>query len=78
MSKSRRYTPIIGNVGAESEKQDKRLWNKKFRRLVRERLRLGQEAPVDIREVSEIWDGGKDGKSWVGEETMDKYGLWRK
>ncbi len=36
MSRSRRKTPIFGNGGAESEKQDKRRCNRIQRRMARE------------------------------------------
>ena len=65
MSKSRRKTPIVGNTIAESEKKDKRLWNKKFRRLSNQKIKQGDEPPADIREVTEVWSGEKDGKHWT-------------
>lgn len=74
MSKSYRKIPIAGNTIADSEKKDKRIWNKKFRRLTREKLRNDEEPPADIREVTEVWDGNKDGKRWF--DDYDK--VWRK
>jgi hypothetical protein len=72
VSKSRRKTPIFGNAVAESEKKDKRIWNKKFRRLSRQKIRRLQEPPSDIREVTQVWLGEKDGKHyWAGASERD-------
>lgn len=63
MSRSVRKTPIAGWAVCESEKIDKILWHRKMRREIAFRLRQSEEIlmPLD-REVSDIWDFGKDGK----------------
>ena len=64
MSRSRRKTPVRGITTAESEKQDKRIANRKLRRRVRSVLRRDAEAPLPhLREVSDPWMMDKDGKA---------------
>ena len=46
MSRSRRKTPKCGITNARSEKQDKRLYNRNHRRLIRILLRLNPEIEV--------------------------------
>lgn len=63
MSRSRRKTPIRGMSSADSEKQDKRMANRRPRRRVRSALRVEPEAPLpQLREVSNPWSMDKDGK----------------
>lgn len=67
MSRSRRYTPIIGVGGAASEKSEKRQWHQRWRAKQRAQIANYTEArdliPVDFREVSNPWSMAKDGKS---------------
>ena len=66
MSRSRRKTPICGITTAESEKQDKRIANRRLRRRVRSALRGDPDAPLPLlREVSNPWLMDKDGKMLV-------------
>lgn len=67
MSRSMRRTPISGMTTAPSEKQDKRLANRRLRRIVRCRL-MWQFAEVlpDLREVSDVGSFDKDGKTYFG------------
>ncbi len=62
MSRSRRKTPITGITGCESEKQDKREANRVLRRKTKLQVKSGKEIILDIREVSNVWGMGKDGK----------------
>lgn len=64
MSRSYRKTPICGITTAESEKQDKRLANRLFRRNARQLLKLGKEPPFTIRVVSNVYSFEKDGKQY--------------
>lgn len=67
MSRSRRKTPIYGIATVASERQDKDLWHRRFRR--HERLALVHSAgngfqvhqSVLVRDVSDPWTMGKDG-----------------
>jgi len=62
MSNSRRKTPICGITTADSEKQDKRIANRKLRHAVKITLRKGLEALPVMKEVANIWGMDKDGK----------------
>ena len=63
MSGSRRKTPISGITTAKSEKDDKRLANRRNRRKNRELLESkGEEALKTKRETSNVWSFEKDGK----------------
>lgn len=68
MSRSRRKTPITGIIAAQSEKSDKRIANRKLRRVTKEILRRGSleddQILPEIREVSNVWSFAKDGKRW--------------
>lgn len=68
MSRSRRKTPITGITIAETEKQDKRLANRNFRRKTKICLALDKEPPYTIRETSDIWCFDKDGKQYLPTE----------
>ena len=61
MSKSYRKHPFSPITTAVSEKQDKRLANRKLRRIARECLKQGKEPPHHIRAVSNVYDFAKDG-----------------
>jgi hypothetical protein len=64
MSRSIRKTKIFGHTTAETEKQDKRRWNRVFRKVSKNLIRLEKEAPVKIQGVTSVWDGEKDGKQY--------------
>lgn len=62
MSRSVKKVPVSPNTCASSEKDDKARANRRFRRVTRERVRTGSEAPHEIREVSSAWLFAKDGR----------------
>ncbi|MBE2895879.1 hypothetical protein HPC38_03155 [Pasteurellaceae bacterium HPA106] len=64
MSRSYRKTPICGITCIESEKQDKRRANRKFRRYTRQCVYIGIEPPFTLRQVSDVYDFGKDGRQY--------------
>ena len=64
MSRSKRKTPIFGHTTADSEKLDKRIWNKRFRRVARMLINKEKELPTKKAAVSDVWSGNKDGKSY--------------
>ena len=64
MSRSRRKTKIFAHTTASSEKQDKRRWNRTFRKVSKSLIRQEKEAPNKIQGVTNIWDGAKDGKHY--------------
>jgi hypothetical protein len=65
MSRSRRKHPFVGIVkNADSEKQDKRAYNRCFRHAAEQALKAdptGESLPV-LREYSDPWAMDKDGK----------------
>ena len=67
MSRSRRKTPICGHTTAVSEKQDKRIANRCFRRTVRQQLatRDSDSVITTVRAVSSVWSFDKDGKQYL-------------
>jgi len=80
MSRSRKKTPIFGNAGG-SEKKDKRLANRMFRRKEKVKIATEQynDLPIKMDEVMNSWVMSKDGKSywknaltWEGGKAMRK------
>ena len=72
MSRSRRKKPIFGNTCASSEKRDKVIYHRRFRRRVadaiRESVQSGDEATFPLPdEVGDTWKWDKDGKSYWGD-----------
>lgn len=61
MSRSRKKNPFCGIAIADSEKMDKRLANRAWRRRVRVAIQTGRVIPLQ-REVSEVYMFAKDGK----------------
>lgn len=66
MSRSRKKVAVCGWTCKESEKKDKRLANRKFRKHTRQNLKELidgiDKIPYRMREISQIWDFAKDGK----------------
>lgn len=63
MSRSRKRTPVCGITTADTEKQDKRLANRRLRRRVRAALPSEPDGVLPaLREVSSVWGFDKDGK----------------
>jgi hypothetical protein len=67
MARSRKKTPITGITTTDTEKNDKRLANRKLRVAVRTALAGDGEIMPELREISDVWSFGKDGKRWVGD-----------
>jgi len=64
MSRSFKKTPIQAIAG-DSDKRGKRAANRKLRRVSKQAISSGKQPP-ELREVSDVWDMDKDGKSYVG------------
>ncbi|WP_109830116.1 hypothetical protein [Reichenbachiella versicolor] len=64
MSRSRKKTKIQGIASTDSEKEDKREANRKFRRKTKQEVKKGDEQISELREVSNVWSFGKDGKRY--------------
>lgn len=70
MSGSRRKHPIVPMTTSESEKDDKQIAHRAFRRAERMAIEAGDEPPVDLGEVShgDVWVWNKDGRQWWDDE----------
>jgi hypothetical protein len=66
MTRSRRKTPITGITTCRSEKSDKQIANRRMRHKARLAIHHGLDHMPLLREVSNIWNFGKDGKTWRG------------
>jgi len=70
MSRSRRKTPIVGHTTCRSEREDKKLWHKRWRTRERAALTgaspdiLNSHLPLLEHQVSNVWSMGKDGHSY--------------
>lgn len=64
MSRSLKRIPIFGITYANSEKQDKRRWNRTFRKVCKNLLMKEHEIPIKIAAVTNVWDGNKDGRRY--------------
>jgi hypothetical protein len=64
MARSKRKTPIRGITTAQSEKKDKQSAHRRYRRKVKAALQQVSDAAIfpHIRELSDPWSMGKDGK----------------
>lgn len=78
MSRSKRRTPVCGVTTARSEKQDKRLYNRRYRRVCKQAIHSdpGRELLPRLREYSNPWVMDKDGKARFDPE--DRPDLLRK
>ena len=65
VSRSKRKTPIFGHTTAVSEKEDKTLWHRAFRRAMKQFL----DDKNDIRHYSDPWGMSKDGKQYYKQAT---------
>lgn len=65
MARSIRKIPIFGFTTADSEKSDKKRWNRAFRRISKNKILTNQDLPVKVNAVTDIWDGNKDGKRYL-------------
>jgi hypothetical protein len=64
MARSKRKTPIRGITTAQSEKRDKQSAHRRYRRKVKAALQQVPDAEIfpHVRELSDTWSMGKDGK----------------
>jgi len=73
MSRSVKKSPVRAITTSSSEKSEKRSANRKLRRNVREKVRKGEENLPDLKEVSDVWQFSKDGKTWDGMMTKKDF-----
>ncbi|MBL8180117.1 MAG: hypothetical protein JNL64_00730 [Blastocatellia bacterium] len=78
MSRSRRKTPVIGNTSAESEKEDKQMYNRRFRHAFKQFLIIADDSKPEpsLRELSNPWSMDKDGKNRFDPSEFP-YLLWK-
>ncbi len=69
MSRSKKKTKIHGNTTATSEKENKQDANRKFRRIVKQKVKLDETKLPELREISNVWSFDKDGKRYNSEMT---------
>lgn len=77
MSRSYKKNPFMGIAG-RSDKQDKRLANRRLRRVIHTKLNSGntdfdEVALPALREVSDVWDMAKDGKMRLSEGSLPAF-----
>ncbi len=73
MARSTRHMPIAGITTAESEKDEKRKANRRYRRAVRMALSVDADSIPHRREVMDPWMMSKDDKKWHGEYAKDLF-----
>lgn len=73
MSRSYKHTTISAITTAQSEKRDKQLANRRFRRISRHRVKIEREPLIDLDEISDIWDFQKDGKRYFFSDEAKKF-----
>lgn len=61
MSRSKKKNPVVW-YACHSNKQGKRQCNKRFRRIVHQRLYTDYHLPTHVREVMDEWTMPADGK----------------
>lgn len=64
MSRSKRKKPFLRYCGS-SDKKDKTLANRKFRKAEKRNVNLGIDPPAHKREVSNIYNFSSDGKRYL-------------
>ena len=64
MARSRKRIPIAGIGCSSSDKPGKRVANRRFRRLAKEKLRETGNTELLLREISNVWTFPKDGKCY--------------
>ncbi len=74
MSKSKRKTSIAGNAVTCSEKQDKRDYNRRYRRVCKQLLNSDYERNLlpHLKEHSNPLSMSKDGKNWFDAKKHPK------
>ncbi len=74
MSKSRKKTSIGGITTSCSEKQDKRIYNRRYRHACKQILNTNFECELlpHLREYSNVWSMDKDGKVWFDAKEHPK------
>ncbi|MBT33933.1 MAG: hypothetical protein CMO01_30080 [Thalassobius sp.] len=72
MSRSRKKTKIRGITTSITEKKEKQEANRKFRRTINQKVKLGEDHFPLLKELSNVWCFSKDGKRYDS-EMEEKY-----
>ncbi|MFC4675142.1 hypothetical protein [Dysgonomonas termitidis] len=78
MSRSRKRTPVSTIACCKSQKADKRICNRLFRRESKVLLKQGKDLPSRLREVMDVWSFAGDGKRYWGYDCRFIEKLMRK
>jgi hypothetical protein len=87
MSRSYRKSPCSGITCAASEKEFKQLSSRKVRHNAKQKVRKVLKdievadtvvLPGKSRELTETWDGPKDGKVWWDKKSRNRSEEWYK
>lgn len=63
MSRSRKKNPFC-KIAGNSDKKDKSLANRKFRRLTKVKINTDTDLPMRLKEVSNTWSFSSDGLAY--------------
>ena len=69
MSRSRKKTPIFP-MGSPRRARDRKIANRRFRRLNRVRLAQDMELHDRVREVSDVWSWDCDGWKYIDPDAF--------
>uniref|UniRef100_UPI00404A94AD hypothetical protein n=1 Tax=Flavobacterium sp. TaxID=239 RepID=UPI00404A94AD len=69
MSRSEKKTKIRGITTATSEKENKQDANRKYRRIIKQKVKSKESELPDLKEISNVWSFDKDGKIYDSEMT---------
>jgi hypothetical protein len=72
MSRSQKKTPTLGFSGSESEKKDKQMANRIFRRKAKQQVKTGKEPVSNMNEIITTWEMAKDEKRYVKDPKPQK------
>lgn len=64
MSRSFKHSPCVAVVCYSSNKKDKILTNRLFRRVSKYNLRNNKPMPLRLREIRDVWDFVSDGLAY--------------
>ena len=67
MSRSEKKNKIRGITTAKSEKENKQEANRKYRRIIKQKVKSNESELPKIHEISNVWSFDKDGKIYDSE-----------
>ena len=72
MSRSYKHAPVITWCG-ESNKEDKRIANRRFRKINKDKMRHNKIPLQNIKECSDNWNFSSDGLTYYDKDVDKKY-----